>query len=220
MTTAPTSASNDSAGIMTRSSEPPLVPPTRSGWQRLREGLPLVMSVLAFVLSLSSLYLSVLRAGNVSAMTGPVLALSHESVTGAARISLAVNLANTGARLITVGGLQLQITTPDNKQLVLTARTQQTLDGDGEPRDSSLLAPITLAARSESTRQLGFVASGNDASLLQPGRYHLTLLLRTGSDSAMHPAEQWQVEISENEARQLQHWYELGIGNSVMLTKP
>lgn len=205
---------------MTRSGEPPLAPPARSRWQRLREGLPLLMSVLAFVLSLSSLYLSVLRAGNVSAMTGPVLTLSHEPVTGAARISLAVNLANTGARLITVAGLQLQITTPDNQQLVLTARTQQTLDAEGEPRDSSLLAPITLAARSESTRQLGFVAKGNDASLLQPGRYHLTLLLRTSGDSAMHPAEQWQIEISESETRQLQHWYELGIGNSVMLAKP
>jgi hypothetical protein len=206
---------------MARSDEPPLAPvPAHSGWQRLREGLPLVMSVLAFVLSLTSLYLVTLRAGNVSAMTGPALALSHEPVTGAARISLAVNLANTGARLITVAGMQLQITTPDNKRLALTARTQQTLDGDGEPRDSSLLAPITLAARSESTRQLGFVASGNDASLLQPGRYQLALLLSAGSDNAMHPAEQWQIEISENEARQLQHWYELGIGNSVMLAKP
>ena len=83
-----------------------------------------------------------------------------------------------------------------------------------------LLAPITLAARSENMRQLGFVASGNDASLLQPGRYHLKLLLRTGSDRAMHPAEQWQVEISENEARQLQHWYELGVSNSLMRVKP
>ena len=204
---------------MARSGEPTLKAPTRSGWQRLREGLPLVMSVLAFVLSLSSLYLSVLRAGNVSAMTGPVLALSHEPVTGAARISLAVNLANTGARLITVAGLQLQITTPDNKQLVLTARTQQTLDGDGEPRDSSLLAPITLAARSESTRQLGFVADDAEISLTQLGRYQILLLLRTGAETTAHRVEQWQMDIGETDARQLQHWYQLGIGNSVMLAK-
>ena len=195
--------------------------PARSGWQRVREGLPLVMSVLAFVLSLSSLYLSVLRAGNVSAMTGPVLALSHDPLTGAARVSLAVNLANTGARLITVAGLQLRITAPDQKTVyTLTALTQQTLDDKGEPRDSGLLAPVTLPARSESTHQLGFVATDAEVALLKPGRYQFALLLKTTAGEPLQLAEQWLLELSEPETNQLQHWYQLNIGNSVMLAKP
>ena len=82
-----------------------------------------------------------------------------------------------------------------------------------------LLAPITLAARSENMRQLGFVADDADISLIQPGRYQIMLLLRTGADTILHRVEQWQMEISETDARQMQHWYELGIGNSVMLAK-
>ncbi len=207
------------ADIMARTIEPPQR--ASSGWQCLREGLPLLMSVLAFALSLSSLYLVTLRSGNVTAMTGPVLALSHDPLTGAARVGLAVNLANTGARLITVAGLQLRVTAPDQQSVyTLTALTQQTLDDKGEPRDSGLLAPITLAARSESTYQLGFVSSEAETALLQPGLYQFELRLRTAAAEQTQLAEQWQLNLSERDANQLSHWYQLNIGNSVMLAKP
>lgn len=199
----------------------PASTPARSGWQRVREGLPLLMSVLAFTVSLSSLYLVTLRSGNVTAMTGPVLALSHDPVTGAARVGLAVNLANTGARLITVAGLQLRATAPDQKTVyTLTALTQQSLDDQGEPRDSGLLAPITLAARSESTYQLGFVSASAETSMLQPGRYAFALYLKTAVSEQAQLAEHWQLNLSERDAMQLNHWYQLNIGNSVMLAKP
>lgn len=197
------------------------LPAPSSGWQRLREGLPLLMSVLAFVVSLSSLYLVTLRSGNVTAMTGPVLTLSHDPVTGAARVGLAVNLANTGARLITVAGLQLRVTAPDQKTVyTLTALTQQTLDDKGEPRDSGLLAPITLAARSESTYQLGFVSTDVEIALLQPGKYQFELHLKTAAAESTQRAEHWQLKLSETDANQLNHWYQLNIANSVMVAKP
>ncbi len=201
---------------------PPLLPQRAgSSWQRLREGLPLLMSVLAFTVSLTSLYLVTLRSGNATAITGPVMALSHDPVTGAARVSLAVNLANSGARLITVNSLQLQVRLPDQTSTVqLNARTLQSLDDKSEPRDTSLLAPITLAARSESTRQIGFAGSDAELSLSQPGRYQFELHLKTTADDKLQLAEQWQLDVSEIDARQLQHWYQLGIGNSVMVAKP
>ena len=199
-------------------SHSPTVP---SHWQRLREGLPLLMSVLAFAVSLSSLYLVTLRSGNVTAMSGPVLAISHDPITGAARIGLAVNLANSGARLITVAGLQLRVLGPDQTTpLQLTALTLQALDDKGEPRDTALLAPITLAARSESTYQLGFVAANADMTLLQPGRYAFALHLKTATGEQMQLAEQWQISLTETDIRQLQQWYQLNIGNSVMVAKP
>lgn len=212
----------EAAAIMARPADHSLTTasPARSRWQTVREGLPLLMSVLAFALSLSSLYLSVLRSGNVTAMTGPVLALSHDPLTGAARVSLAVNLANSGAKLSTVAGLQLRVTAPDQKTVyTLTALTQQTLDDKGEPRDSSLLAPITLAARSESTRQLGFVATTAEMSLLQPGRYQFELQLKTSAGEPPRVVEQWQLNLSEQDVNQLQHWYQLNVGSSVMLAK-
>lgn len=215
---------DEQAGIMARAPTRPPATSSRTSttvWQRLREGLPLLMSVLAFAVSLTSLYMVTLRSGNVTAMTGPVMALSHDPITGAARVSLAVNLANTGARLITVAGVQLRITTPDQKIVIpFTALTRQVLDDKGEPRDSSLLAPITLAARSESTYQLGFVSSDTEHALLQPGRYQVELQLKTTAGAATQHAEQWQLDISEQDAMQLQHWYQLNIGNSVMVAKP
>lgn len=210
---------DEQAGIMARPDDGSLR--SHSGWQRLREWLPLLMSVLAFAVSLSSLYLVTLRSGNVTAMTGPVLTLSHDAFTGATRVSLAVNLANSGARLITVAGLQLRVTAPDQKTVhTLTALTQQTLDDKGEPRDSGLLAPITLAARSESTYQLGFVSTNAEAALLQPGRYHFELHLKTAGTEQPQLAETWQLNLTETDANQLQHWYQLDIANSVMLAKP
>jgi hypothetical protein len=196
---------------------PPISPPP---WRRLRETLPLLMSVLAFVVSLSSLYFSVLRAGNVAAMTGPVLALSHDPLTGVAQVSVAINLANTGARLITVTELQLEIQKPAGEQrFTLQAVTQQAMDQEGEPKDLSLLAPITLPPRSESTRQLRFAGSTADVALTQAGVYRCRLLLRLSGREAPVQAEHWQLELTDLDAGQLRHWYELNIGRTVLVTK-
>jgi hypothetical protein len=51
----------------------------------VREWLPRVMSVLAFTVPITSLYYAALRGGTVTAMTGPMLVLGHDPLTGAAR---------------------------------------------------------------------------------------------------------------------------------------
>ena len=53
-----------------------------------------------------SLYSAALHGVTVAGMTGPVVVLGHDPLTGAANGGVAVNLSNTGARLITPSQLR------------------------------------------------------------------------------------------------------------------
>lgn len=194
---------------------------SKSALARLRDWLPMLMSVLAFTVSLTSLYFAALRGGNVTAMTGPMVLLSHDPLTGAGNVSVAVNLANTGAQLATVRQLQLKITGPDGKlAVVLPAVAQQKLKADGEPQDDVMTAPITLAPRSETTRQLRFMITTKDAdqfAFIERGRYQFDLLLQLRDGPQQ--AEQWQLQLSDVDAERLNYWRGLNIANSLPVLK-
>ncbi|NQD36160.1 hypothetical protein HPT27_03925 [Permianibacter sp. IMCC34836] len=204
---------------MTRADKGPATVP--SPLARLREWLPMLMSVLAFTVSLTSLYYAALRDGQVIAMTGPMLLLSHDPLTGVGNVSVAVNLSNTGARLVTVKQLQLQVTGPDGKTTVrLPAVAQQKLAADGEPKDDVMTAPITLAPRSETSRQLRFTITAKDAehfAFVETGKYQFQLSLQLLD--GQREAEHWVLDLSETEAYQLTYWRGLNIGNTLAVLK-
>jgi len=210
---------NDEAKAAPTPGNPAAQPSAHTRLARVRDWLPLVMSVLAFTVSITSLYYAALRGGTVTAMTGPMLVLGHDPLTGAANVSIAVNLSNTGARLITTRQLQLVVTAPDGAtSATLPAVAQQKFDAKGEPQDDAMVAPITLAPRSETARQLRFTTRPKDVERIDffhAGSYRFVLWLAVANRPMPEEAERWAITLDDVGARQLRSWSEMGIARAV-----
>jgi hypothetical protein len=217
----PTNASAEERGNPPTASASAPPAPTRTS--RVRDWLPLVMSILAFTVSVTSLYYAALRSGEVAALSGPLVVLGHDPLTGAANVSIAVNLSNVGARLITTRQLQLVVVTPDGASTVtLPAVAQQKFNAEGEPHDDALVAPITLAPRSETTRQLRFTTLPADVErfdFFQPGTYRFALLLSVASRPTPAEAERWTVTLTALDANQLHTWSDLSAARTLAVLK-
>ena len=210
---------NDETKAAPTPANSPLRPAARTRLAHVRDWLPLAMSVLAFTVSITSLYYAALRGGTVTATTGPMLALGHDSPTGAANVSIAVNLSNTRARLFSTQQLQLLVTAPDGAtSATLPAVAQQKFDAKGEPQDDAMVAPITLAPRSETARQLRFTTRPKDVERIDffhAGSYRFVLWLAVANRPMPEEAERWAITLDDVGARQLRSWSEMGIARAV-----
>jgi hypothetical protein len=189
--------------------------------QTLKERLSIIISVLAFCISSISFYLSALRPADPHIIGGSSVYIFHD-VTGRASVAMPLSLSNNGARVAVIQRLALLVRHPEQKDgYLLAPYAFQRINDKGEPQDESMAGSLVIPGRSQITKQILFKASQADDkfSIASPGRYGFTLLAFLGGETSPMVTDAFGVELSELDANQLMHWYELGVTNSVVVER-
>lgn len=187
----------------------------------LKERLSIVISVLAIGISSLSFYLTVLRPPEPRILARSSIYIFHD-VTGRASVAMSVSMSNNGARLAVVERLGLLVRRAGAKEgYLLAPYAFQRINERGEPQDESMAGAVTIPGRSETRKQLLFKASQDDDhfSITSQGEYKFTVLAWLAGRIPPVLADSFEVGLSELDANELSHWYQLGITNSLVVER-
>ncbi len=187
----------------------------------LKERLSIAISVLAIGISSLSFYLTVLRPPETRIIAGSSIYIFHD-VAGRASVAMSLSMSNNGARLAVVERLGLLVRRAGaNEGYLLGPYAFQRINERGEPQDESMSGAVTIPGRSETSKQLLFKASQNDDhfSITSPGEYKFTVLAWLAGKVPPILADSFEIGLSELDASELSHWYQLGITNSLVVER-
>jgi hypothetical protein len=165
---------------------------------------PVAISLLALVVSFSSLYLSWLHPAELQVVAGEHVTIKHQD-GGTFVLTLPVNLANAGSRLVTVDRLAMLIQSADSPEgyllepLYYLRIIENTSTGPSFAVDS-LPVPITISGRENVTKQVGFCSSYDrptEFKLTRAGTYALTLLAWARGSAKPRAYDRFAIVVSE-----------------------
>ncbi len=174
----------------------------------------------ALLVSLTTLYLTQLKAARVQIMVGENLNIGHFS-EGNLHISLPVAFVNDGARTAIVKRVALLIQTPNsNEGYLLEPTFFQRNDEKGNFLHDSPAAPIGIGSKQSLTKQILFRASyerPTEFQLIDSGTYNFTLL--GWVKGAIHPdiSDSFSVIISKEIAANLRTHLESKSGTTILI---
>ena len=135
---------------------------------------------------------------------------------------MSFSMANNGARPAVVERLGLLVQRPGERNgYLLTPTAFQKINEKGEPQDESMAGAVVIPGRSETRKQLLFKASQKDDnfSITSEGDYHVVVLAWMGPGPKPFVVDSLNFRLSDVDAAQLSHWFELNIPNSVMVDR-
>jgi hypothetical protein len=155
----------------------PVGPP--KGFARLKDYLPLGLSVVALIVSVSSLYLTQLRNANIEAHATAFLYAFNRGQNWELR--LPVTFTNSGARTGVVRNVALEVAGPDRKrQLLQFAYIGGALTTNGDVSNEAVPAAIAVAGRGSEAAQMVFISPRREPDIEifpRAGRYDVSLLV-------------------------------------------
>ena len=176
---------------------------------QIKDMLPLILSILAFVFSVASFYYTTLRPSHLTVVAGSPIHLSHGHL-GQAAISLPLSFANLGAKLGSVQRVMLAVRfAGGSRSHLLIPSSYQKLTDNGEFRNESLPHPITLAGGERIEKQVlfwGSVERPDEFVLTKPGTYQAVLLAWVSDADAPQPIDSFQFDLNEPGANKLSHF--------------
>jgi hypothetical protein len=187
--------------------------------KRFKDLLTITMSGVAFVVSLLSFYLTVLRSADPEIRAGSPIYLFHD-VSMTASVAMPVSVSNAGARLSTVERFAL-VVKPDTSRegYMFAPYTFQKLNEKGEPEDESMTSPIVIPGGSQTTKQVLFKASqdpNDNFALVAQGRYELTLFAWFPGRDTPRIVDKFEIDINQLQADNLSRWRDLQVTNTVV----
>lgn len=166
----------------------------------LKDLIPIAISIVAFVASIISLYVSKLRPGKLHLAAGEHIAISHQP-EGSATFILPVNLANAGSKHLTVDRVALLIQHSGSPEGYLLAPAfYLTLAESGDFKYDSLSVPITIFGGENVTKQVMFGSSTErpiEFQMTKAGSYDLTLLAWLHGSTKPCMSDSFSLEVSE-----------------------
>jgi hypothetical protein len=171
--------------------------------------IPIVISILALLVSLLSLYYSQVRGAKLRLVAGEHLNINH-FVEGNVGVSLPVSLINEGVRPATLRRVGLTISIKGKVEgELLEPFYFQRIDDKGNFLQESMPTPITVAASQSVVKQVLFRSDFNHPAefhLVNPGTYELVLLGWTEDSFVPSVKDKFDIEISEEDASQLRQY--------------
>lgn len=162
--------------------------------------LPIVISLVALLVSIVSLYVSTLRPGALHVTAGEHIAISHQP-DGSAGFILPVNVANAGSKHLTVDRVALLIQqSGDPEGYLLEPSFYLALAESGDFKYDSLSVPITVFGGENVTKQVMFISSTERAAEFQmtrAGFYDVTLLAWLHGSSKPRVSDSFSIVVSE-----------------------
>ncbi|MGA9365720.1 MAG: hypothetical protein WBW16_15265 [Bacteroidota bacterium] len=188
--------------------------------KRFKDFLSLIMSGIAFVVSLLSFYLTVLRSADPEIRAGSPIYLFHD-VSMTASVAMPVSVSNAGARLSTVERFAL-VVKPDTSRegYMFAPYTFQKFNKKGDLQDESMTSPIVIPGGSQTTKQVLFKASqdpNDNFALVSQGRYVLSLLAWFPGRDSPRIVDRFEVDINQLQADNLSRWRDLQVTNTVVV---
>ncbi|MDO8282231.1 MAG: hypothetical protein Q7U10_06350 [Thermodesulfovibrionia bacterium] len=145
----------------------------------MKDLVPIVISIVALLGSIISLYVSKFRMGELHLTAGEHTAISHD-LEGPVSFILAVNFANAGSKHLTVDRVALLIQHSGSPEGYLLEPAYYLAFGEsGELIRDSLAVPITVFGGENVTKQVQFSSSIErpfEYQMTKDGTYDLTLL--------------------------------------------
>jgi hypothetical protein len=176
-----------------------------------------VLSVLALGISSLTLYFARFKRANLSVLAGEYLNLSYFR-EGNCGITLSVNIANAGARLVTVRRLGLLVQEPGSGAgYLLEPLYYQGLNDSGDFVHESQPVPIPVEGYGSETRQVLFRSSFErpaEFRFRRAGVYRVTVLVWLDPSGPPHTADDFTVALSEAEVAILETRRETGDTNT------
>ena len=173
---------------------------------------PIVISILALLISILTFYFSYLRSGKLKIVAGEHLYIAHEE-SGMLNIYLSVSLVNQGAVPSTIQRVALLIQSQlSTEGYLLEPAYYCRLDDSGNFANESLPVPITVVGRQSVVKQVFFCGSVDRPSefkLLDSGTYNLRLLGWTKHSVQPKVSDSFSIVLDEDKIALLKQY----IGN-------
>ena len=168
--------------------------------------LPMVISVLALLISFTGLYYSQVRHAKLRLIAGEYLNVNHFT-EGNVGVSLPVCIINEGTRPGTIRRVGLLIKKGESGEgNLLEPLYFQRIDERGNFLHESVPAPLTVAASQSSVKQILFRSDFDhpgDFQFVNPGMYNFLLLGWTEDSFEPTVKYPFQIELSEHAANDL-----------------
>lgn len=160
--------------------------PTRAPWQRVKDLLPLAMSLLALGLSGATFYRTQLQPARLTVDTAEVAYLAIDA-NGIFEFHLNVTLSNGGAGMAVARKVAVLLQSPERSDgYLLEAVYIERLNEQTQFVNESEVGPISVEGRQSQSRRIRFISSRdrpNDKPLEKAGAYTATVLVWTADDA-------------------------------------
>ena len=176
----------------------PTAPTT--GFARLKDYLPLGMSAVALIVSVSSLYVSELRNANIEVHTTPFLHAINRGQNWELRLN--VTFTNSGARTGVVRNVALEVSGPDGHRQLLQFAYIGGLTANGDVSNEAVPTAIAVTGQGSHAAQMVFVSPLREPDIeVFPlaGRYNVSLLTWTESQSVPTQGLKFGVEVTSHD---------------------
>lgn len=172
--------------------------------------IPIIISILALLVSIVTLYLSLLRPAKIRIVAGESIHLFYFE-EGNFGITLPVSFVNQGARIGTVSRVALLIQKHGNNEgYLLEPYAYQRLDANQRFQHESIAAPISIPSKSDISKQILFKSAiaRPDEYQINAGKYNLTLFGWTEGSIKPNITDTFSLEVSNPNAQRLEKWHD------------
>jgi hypothetical protein len=175
------------------------------------DSAPILISILALLISILTFYFSYLRSGKLKIVAGEHLYIAHEA-SGMLNIYLSVSLVNQGAVPSTIQRVALLIQSQSSTEgYLLEPAYYCRLDDSGNFANESLPVPITVVGRQSVVKQVFFCGSverPSEFKLLDSGIYNLRLLGWTEHSVQPEVSDSFSIVLDDDKIALLKQYIE------------
>lgn len=168
--------------------------------------IPVVVSVVALIVSGAALYYSQLQGAVVSIVVGEHVNIHHFE-EGNSSVSLPISFGNNGATIATVHRVALLVRRPgSNEGYLLEPLNYQKMDENGDFQHDTQAMPIALPGRSATAKQVRFRSSlerPTEFQFIKPGTYDMTVLAWLENSVEPQRKSTFSLVISDEDATTL-----------------
>jgi len=186
----------------------------------MKDLIPIVISIVALLGSIISLYVTRFRPGELHLAAGEHVTIGHVP-EGPLTFVLPVNFANAGSKHLTVDRVALLIQHSGSPEgYLLEPAYYLALAESGQFKRDSLAVPVTVFGGENVTKQIQFASSierPNEFQMTKDGTYDLTLLAWLHGSTKPGASDSFSLVVSEADVAKLVSYIEEKTYLTVML---